>query len=67
MMLAATKSGMSGRTGRPLGPLTGGLTPPPSHGAFIFPGQHAYRTWPHGSACKRTSVPQTTKQDEGKT
>ena len=44
MVKAATKSGLSARTplgalraGRPLGLLTGGLPPPPSRNAYIFP------------------------------
>jgi len=43
MVKAATKSGMSARTGRPLGPLTGGLPSSPSQGAPIFPSPHASR------------------------
>jgi hypothetical protein len=55
MVKAATKPGMFARAGRPLGPLTGGLPPPPSRGAFMFPRLHASRAWQRSLSPRRSS------------
>jgi len=52
MVKAATNSGLSDRiplgalrAGRPLGPLTGGLPPPPNRSAVIFPTPYVWHAW----------------------